>query len=367
MKDECNWEEGWYEEGDKTTILAINQAEYGDVALSQESYFDWVYGKNSLGPPIIPVARDKGTDKVVGFAMFIPMRVSWAGEERRALLGYNMVVDPAYRRQGIQTKVSAVGPELGKKQGYDFFYAFPNPTSLLGLIKSKYHVVSQIPMIIRPLDIAALTETHVGKPLMRWGVNLGWEVARRTLCRERCPSQNGLPMRIVEDTTLDESYDRFWDHVKTKYNLMLVRDRAFLQWRFRDIPIRKYQILSARHSGQILGYVVLSQADIRGTMVGLIADFMVLPGEHGEQAGSRLLQEALQRFKAAQLLLTGGLMLPHTQEYALLQRAGYLRVPQRLAPQPFHLVLKSISGGIPSSVLTRPEAWYVSIADHDAV
>ena len=217
MKDERDWEEGWYEEGDKTTILAMNQAQYGDVALSQEAYFNWVYASNPMGPPIIPVARDKETGKVVGFAMFVPMRVAWSGAECPALLGYNMLVEPAYRRQGIQTKVSAVGPEIGEKQGYEFFYVIPNPTSLMGLVKLDYHVVSQIPMVIRPLDVAALTETYVGKRLMRWGVNLGWEVARRTLCRVRCRSQNGLPMRIVEDTEFDEGYDCFWDQIKTNY------------------------------------------------------------------------------------------------------------------------------------------------------
>ena len=367
MKDEREWKEGWYEEGDKTTILAMNQAQYGDVALSQEAYFNWVYASNPMGPPIIPVARDKETGKVVGFAMFVPMRVAWSGAECPALLGYNMLVEPAYRRQGIQTKVSAVGPEIGEKQGYEFFYVFPNPTSLMGLIKLDYRVVSQIPMVIRPLDIAALTETHIGMRLMRWGVNLGWGVAGRTLCRERCRYQNDLAMRIVEDTEFDESYDCFWGQIKTKYNLMLVRDRAFLQWRFHDIPTRRYEVLSARRGTEILGYIVLSQADIRGTNVGLIADLLVLPGERGDQAGLRLLHEALKRFNEAQLPLCGGLMLPHTQEYALMHRAGHLRVPGRFAPQPFHLVVKTWSNGMTTNALIQPERWHISIADHDAV
>lgn len=367
MTAERNWEAGWYEEGDKAAVLAINRAEYGDVALSHEAYFDWVYAKNPMGPPIIPVARERDTGRVVGFAMFIPVRVSWAGEERRALIGYNMVVDPAYRRQGIQTKVTAMGPELGGKRGYHFFYVFPNPTSLLGLIKLGFHVVSQIPLVIRPLDIAALTESHVSKPLLRWGVSLGWKVAGSTIWREWRPSQNHLSLSIVEDTEFDDSYDHFWEQVKTKNELMLIRDRAFLQWRFHDIPIRRYEVLSARQGTEIVGYVVLRRADIRGTMAGLIADFLVLPGRRGDQAGLRLLHEALQRFKQAELPLSGGLMLPHTHEYAIMRRVGYLRAPQRLAPQPFHLVLKSISSGTPPSVLTRPEAWYMSIADHDAV
>jgi predicted N-acetyltransferase YhbS len=238
MKVKRTWEAGWYEEQDKPGILAINQIQYGDVALSHEAYFDWLQTQNPMGSPILPRAREKETGKVVGFSMFIPMRVSWSGEERPALIGFNLVVALAYRRQGIHEMMAAAGTEEGKKRGY---------------------------------------------------------------------------------------HDRFWEQVKTKYDLMLVRDRTFLQWRFHEIPCRSYQVLSARQGTEIVGYIVLRQTDVRGTKTGLIADFLVLPGEHGNQAGLRLLYEALQCFRQARLPLTGALMLPHTQEYAVMRQAGYLR------------------------------------------
>jgi hypothetical protein len=102
-------------------------------------------------------------------------------------------------------------------------------------------------------------------------------------------------------------------------------------------------------------------------MTGIIADFMVLPGEQGDRAGLQLLQAALQRFEQAQVPLAGGLMLPHTQEYSIMRRAGFMRAPRPFAPQPFHLFIRSYSDDPPLSALTRPEGWYVSVADHDAV
>lgn len=49
-----------------------------------------------------------------------------------------------------------------------------------------------------------------------------------------------------------------------------------------------------------------------------------------------------------------------------LRWAGYLPSPQRFAPQSFHLATRNLSDSIPSNLLIRAEAWYVSIADHDA-
>jgi predicted N-acetyltransferase YhbS len=367
MKVERTWEAGWYEEQDKPDLLALNRIEYGDVALSHEAYFDWLRTRNPMGNPILPIVREKGTGRVVGFAIYVPMRVSWSGEERPALIGFNLVVAQDYRRQGIFKTITTMGPEEGKKRGYHFWYVFPNLRSLSGHMKWRDHVVCQIPLVVRPLDIDALAKTHVNNRFLRWGVSVGWKMVGTTIWRERRPAQNSLSLSIVEDTEFDAIYDRFWEQVKTKYDLMLVRDRTFLQWRFLDIPSRSYQVLSARQGTEILGYVVSRQADIRGNMTGLIADFLVLPGERGNQAGLRLLHEALQRFRQARLPLSGGLMLPHTQEYAIMQQAGYLHTPQWFAPQPFHLVVNSLSEGTPLNVLTRPEGWYVSIADHDAV
>jgi len=367
MKVESTWEPDWYQEQDKPGILALNQMEYGDVALSHEAYFDWLQNQNPMGSPIIPLAREKGTGKVVGFGMYVPMRVSWAGEARPALIGFNLVVAQAYRRQGIFRIIATVGPEEGKKRGYHFFYLFPNPRSLRGHRKWNDHIVSQIPLVIRPLDVASLTKAHVGNLFLKWGVNVGWKIGGATLWRERRPGQGSLPLNILEDTNFDDSYDRFWQQVKTKYDLMLVRDRAFLQWRFHDIPSRSYRALSVRQGTDILGYVILRQTEIMESSVGLIADFLVVPGEYGNQAGLYLLHEVLQQFKQAQLSLSGGLMLPHTQEYAIMRQAGYLRAPRWFAPQPFHLVIGDLAGGTPLNALIRPEGWYISIADHDAV
>ncbi|MFC2037060.1 GNAT family N-acetyltransferase [Chloroflexota bacterium] len=366
------WEISTYEEGDKAGVLALIRAEYGDVDLSQGAYFDWL---RMASPPGVRqwLVREKATGRVITSGTSVAAQASWRGQEVPALLGFNIVVAPEYRRQGIHTTLVKQTGEDVKKAGYCFTLIFPNPKSMPQLARSKdYHLVSQVPLLIRPLDMRLLTEKSVKSRALRWGINLGWEVAGRTIWRTRRPSQGSFPLRISEDTVLDEGYDHFWDQIKTKYDLMLVRDRAFLQWRFHDVPTREYQVLSARldavdSSPAIAGYIVLRQADVRATRTGIIADFVVLPGKLGDQAGLCLLQSALQRFEQAQVPLAGGLVLPHTQEHAIMRRAGFLSAPRQFAPQPFHLFIRSYCAEPPLSVLARPESWYVSIADHDAV
>jgi predicted N-acetyltransferase YhbS len=366
QRTEFAWEVSWYEEKDKSGLLALNRTEYGDVALACEAYFDWLRTRNPAGEPIIPVAREKGTGKVVGFGLAVPMRISWSGQQRSALIGMNFLVDQAYRRQKICETMHTMQIEEGKKRGYAFIYGFPNAHLLPVLKKKDYRTVTRIPLVIRPLDIATLTKAHINSPFLRWAVNLGWKTGAVTIWREQHPAKSDSSLSIVQDTEFDQSYDHFWKRIKTKYDLILLRDRTFLQWRFRDIPYRTYRVLSVRQGADILGYIVLRQAEIRGTLIGLIVDFLVVPGRQGNGVGLRLLHQATEHFRQAQLPLSGGLMLPHTQEFSIMRWAGYLPSPQRFAPQSFHLATRNLSDSIPSNLLTRAEAWYVSIADHDA-
>lgn len=366
QRTEFAWEVGWYEEKDKSGLLALNRTEYGDVALACEAYFDWLRTRNPAGEPIIPVAREKGTGKVVGFGLTLPMRISWSGQQHLALIGMNTLVDQAYRRRGIGQAMETMEFKEGEKSGYVFLYGFPNAHLLPVLKKRSHRAVTRIPLVIRPLDIATLTKARIKSPFLQWAVNLGWKIGAVTIWRERRRAQNSLSPSIMEDGEFDGSYDRFWERIKTKYDLMLVRDRTFLQWRFRDIPHRTYRVLSARQGPDILGYIVLREAEIRGTPCGLIVDFLVVPGGQGNGVGLRLLHQATEQFRQAHLPLSGGLMLPHTQEFSIMRWAGYLPSPQRFAPQSFHLATRNLSDSIPSNLLTRAEAWYVSIADHDA-
>mgnify|MGYP001828236518 CR=1 FL=1 len=375
--DDRAWEISTYEEGDKAGVLALVRDEYGDVDLAQEAYFDWL---RAASPPGVRqwLVREKGTRRVISSGTTVGARASWRGQGILALLGFNIIVAPEYRRQGIHTTLTRQTGEDVKKAGYCFTTIFPNPKSKPQLARSKNFLhVSEVPLVVRPLDMRALSEATIQSRALCWGADLGWQVASRTLWRSHGPARNGSTMHVSEDTVPDESYNRFWDQVRTKYDLMLVRDRAFLQWRFFDIPTREYQILSARQNStdpglgdsdsEMLGYIVLRQADVRGIMTGMIADFMVLPGERGNEAGLLLLQAALQRFDRAQVPLAGGLVLPHTQEYAIMRRAGFLSAPRQVAPQSFHLFIRSYCDEPPLSALGRPESWYVSIADHDAV
>ena len=85
----------------------------------------------------------------------------------------------------------------------------------------------------------------------------------------------------------------------------------------------------------MVGYALLRCAEIQGVRAGLIMDLLVEPTPRGEEAGLLLLETATRRFREAGMWMAASLMLGHTQECALLRRAGYVPCPRWLAPRPF--------------------------------
>ena len=356
-----------YEEKDKPDILKANREEYGDTDLSHGSYFDWIHTKNPNGSPVFLVAREIGTGRLIGWVMYVPFQLIWQGERLKALIGFNLMVRKEYRRKGISTAMIQCGTAEGKRQGHHFIAALANSKSTEVHRKMGDLIVSSVPMVIRPLDVASLSREQFSNPLAQWVTRAAWAIGGSIVFRERRPRNYGLPVDIVEESEFGEAFDRFWEKVNAKYNLMLVRDRAFLQWRFREMPCRSYLVFSARRGKDILGYLVLREAVIRGIKCGLISDFMVAPGEAGDRAGLLLMNAATRCFREAQAQLGGGLMFTHTQEFGIMRQAGYVPTPERLAPQSITLIVHTILDEIPTRQILLPESWFISNADHDAV
>jgi hypothetical protein len=168
-------------------------------------------------------------------------------------------------------------------------------------------------------------------------------------------------------TCFDERFDQFWERVSDKYEIIIKRDRAFLTWRFYNTSFRSYEILAAKVGGELAGYAVLRCTEIEGIATGLIMDLLVEQGARGEAAGMLLVEQATCRFEEAGMALAGSLMLPHTHEFAILRKSGYVKAPERFSPQGFQLNAKSLSSEVSQEFLAQSSRWFITMANHDAV
>lgn len=89
----------------------------------------------------------------------------------------------------------------------------------------------------------------------------------------------GLPRRskktqILETHQFGPDLDAFWRRVSPDFPVAFARDRKFLNWRFFDCPQMRYRCFIASRHGNIVGYVVLREAEPMELPEGIIVDLV---------------------------------------------------------------------------------------------
>jgi GNAT superfamily N-acetyltransferase len=358
------WQVRPYCGADRPSVLRLSALHYQGKEGGRAEYLDWLASDAPAGRPLAIVGEDVRTGDVVGFLWNVPFWLKVGPELHRAYMSCNGLVHPDFRRSAVY---SAILEAAVRASDAVTIYGFPKEIALFRLQSAGSKAVTRIPLLVRPLVIDRLTRQRLAHPLLRLGVELGWGIASRTLLRSSDANLARWDVHLAEVADFDESFDAFWAKVAAKYEVSVIRDQAFLRWRFRGAAFRSYPILVARTGTEIVGYAVLRCAEIEGISCGMIADLLVESGARGDAAGRALVAEATRRLKAEGMALAGSLMLPHTQEYRVLRQTGYVPAPDRVAPQKFRIMATPFREGAYRDTLPSGDRWFVTMADHDAI
>jgi hypothetical protein len=359
------WRVREYIPSDWESVLELGKLHHGDRELADPRYSQWLARCDFANKPTLIVGESLASAEVAGFIWAIPFRAQCNGASGLSYVGCNALVHPSFRRTVLYMPLVKAAAHAAGDGLYS--YGFVKPGTLSHYRRVDMHLVTLLPLLVRPLDNAQLVHNRVTHPAMRLALRLGWLVAGKTVYRPRQVNAQTWGLELREESAFDASFDIFWEKVAIKYDTMTVRDRAFLTWRFTNLGFRSYQIQTARAGDDIVGYIVLRLVQFAGVWSGLICDLLVEPGQRGQAAGLLLVNEATKRFADYGMALAGSLMLEHTDEYRVLRRAGYLSCPKQLAPQPFQFIARPTGEIVTHEHLADPTHWFVTMADHDAV
>jgi GNAT superfamily N-acetyltransferase len=353
-------------EEDTNRILELNRLEYGpDDILTTSADFAWRRDQNPAGQAIIPVIRDSH-DEVVGFVWVVPLHMRIEGQDYRAATGTNLVVHPEHRNTFGYAKLIRRFEQVFEDHGIPLHFSFVSEKTYRRQRERTPRAVATIPLLVKPLDFSALAETYFKN--REWlGALTGraGSVASAFFFRRR-PVGCAADITVGASGQFDNRFDEFWLTVRDKYPAMLIRDRAFLAWRFAGVSGRHYRILVARAGDQALGYVVLRTSTIRGIKTGLVMDLLVANGGSGEMGGTRLMAEAEAYFHSMGVSLAAGLMPPLAAEYRILRQAGYRPLPPVLAPRRFRFAFFVHKTGEKAVFPLSARDWFVTLADYES-
>lgn len=261
---------------------------------------------------------------------------------------------PEYQGTGIYSKMGNLHHE---NFDHELGMGFPTPVYYrFGSKTLGYVGVAKIPRwlkILRPEMI--LERTIPVKPFGKLAGALS-KPANRILFRakEKAPIE-GFSFEKVD--AFDERVDALWERVKGDRPHILVRDSAFLNWRFRDNRLHNFDLFHLLREGEVIGYVVCSVEAFKKGRRGFLADMLTVRDPAAEKAAIGFALEHFRGYGADYVIC---LMLDkyygdHIKSF------GFIRIPTQAL-----LAFKNFKPGeISSEKLCTPDSWYVSGADAD--
>ncbi len=266
------WALRYYREGDEQGILDCLTAAFGswpgvDIDVPPIEHLRWKLSSHPILRRYNYVAVDG--ERIVGCQLIFVQRVK---DRDRALLAdacTDYAVHPDYQGQGLSRELWTFDPD-------GFASAFDLITSISDSRVVQYQVRT---------------------------IGSGRSPANALEWLERSDEWTGtsapaaLRIRAVDE--FDGRIDEFCSQALQPFDLAILRDRTYLNWRYADPRAGRYAIRIAEESGEMLGYSVLTIS--RGK--GFIADLLVLPGRVdavealAEDAARRLTESGLSSIR----------------------------------------------------------------------
>lgn len=352
------------DDGDIAQILRLNKAEYGATdILTTPADFAWRADRNPAGRAIIPVIRDKNGE-VVGFIWVVPLYLRIDGQDWLAATGTNLVIQPDYRQGFGYLKLMRRFERVFHQNSLPLHFSFVSEENYQRRREQAPSTVTTLPLLVKPLNLEMLAQPHLPQGWQRFGLRWVDKIATRLIFQQP-PTSDDSQITVCVCENIDGTFDQFWQRVQNKYKVMLIRNRAFLAWRFADVSGRRYHTLVAEQNGQMIGYAILRCAVIRDIETGLIMDLLVTPGQSGQRAGLGLVRAAEAYFKQQAMAVIVGGVPTFAAEYDLLRQAGYVPLPQTLAPRRFRFAFFTHSQQ-PAFAKLSTQQWLMTLADYES-
>lgn len=348
-----------YQEGDGEKIRGLFRTVYSRDLDAKE--WEWRYLSNPSSLVAISIAETEHGEVIGQYALQpIPMKV----EDRNCLgtLSLDTMTHPDFRNQGMFVKLAEHNYAFARRNGVVLTYGFPNENSRHGFFRRLdwRPLAPAAPVYLRPMKMDSLLKNRFGSRrtvslagrFLQWGWNRLYSAGagKRASC-------DVLPVKEV-----DPRWDHFWNRVSSFIPVGLIRNAAFMRWRYLAHPVFPYALFAAVRDADIVGYVVLRLESRFGMRIGHIVDLLA----QDERAFGDLLHRSLLYFEENGAEIASFLMMPRFAKAEHLGRFGFFRLPARFSPQELYLGVRSHEPSLAPS-LSDPDRWYITWGDHDRV
>jgi hypothetical protein len=219
-----------------------------------DARYEWLYCKNPKGMARAWVACDSESQKIIGVASAFPRLFYRSGKEALGYVLGDFCIDPNHRTLGPALALQRICLETLLGGEADFAYDFPSKAMLA--VYHRLHIEPQEQTIrfAKPLRANRRVEARLQIRVVARGLaalaNTGLQILDMGLRR------TGGSAIQLETSPCGEEFTQAALKWSLNMGVCVARTAAYLNWRYREHPQRRYEMLTARQCGRLCGYLV---------------------------------------------------------------------------------------------------------------
>ena len=354
-----NWSARAYRNGDEEQILELYSAVFGEITDKNKwlNEWKWKYKQNPAGEPIIWVACCD--NKIVAQYAIAPVKIKFGDRTVTAAQSVDTMTHPDYQGRGIFVALTAEVFKEAARRDVAFIYGFPN--KLTSWHEKNWHKVGNLSFMIKPVNINKLVRSYIVSPkipgiicagLIKLAIGLLFHEGRR---------KNRGDIKISKIKAFDQRADKLWANVSGDYQIRVLKNKEYLDWRYTALPGNEYEIYAAEKQEEIRGYLVFKCMSQRGLKTAYVLD-LIAPLQD-RTAAYFLVKKALEDLREKQVDIVAYPVITSRNLKKTLHKTGIFTFPflNRIFPFVIHASQPEIS----ESMLRNPENWLVQIGDSD--
>lgn len=320
-------------------------------------FWDWQYRRAPAGPAKVYGAFLGG--ELAGYYHVPLYRMTIHGRTGLAGAIQDVAVRPWAQGRGLFRGLSAFATADLEKSGVDLLYTFPNSPSIHNALRAALRAVGhdgyKFPNSSSIHTFLKYDKYRKIMELSSWVMPV--HPAARALNFMTAPLRDGFSLELHQD--LSPELAALFAPRPDDASVALIRDAAYLQWRFLDRPKSKYFILSLREGGRATAAAVFKSERLFGVPALLLMDHAALPGREADMIELLLrLRDASKELIPADFKLVFAASAPGFAPNPL--RAGFLPIPGPLNPRRINLLCRSFKED-----LSDAAHWRVRLSDWD--
>lgn len=250
-------------ESDQASVIRLWRDNLGDSRIrgAIDTRWRWLNEDNPAGPVRMFVVAMSGTGTVVGAGGALPRTLWVRGQELRAAVLCDFVVDKSHRVAGPAVALQRTIAKTCFEEGFDLLYGFPNERAFPVVARVGYKTVSTATMWFRPLQASQKLRKYVPGLIAR---GAGFVVDSALRAHEF--QLHWRRKRGFEDTLCrhpDSSFLDLWDRTRGILPIAGERTPAYLGWRYARHPIDQCGFFCLRETAgdRLRAYVAYSVLD----------------------------------------------------------------------------------------------------------